>query len=134
MIVFGYMIDDTRSDKKLKQIINELFIRGRKLNIYLVLMTQSYFAIPNNNRPVLNTIFLWNFQINNNFSLSHSLDIDYEFSENKCTAELYSALINEQIILYVSKKSFRKYTKTNTTIHYQLEKLINRNLLQMEKY
>ena len=61
LIVFGYMIDDTRSDKKLKQIINELFIRGRKLNISLVLMTQSYFTIPNNNRPDSEHYFLVEF-------------------------------------------------------------------------
>ena len=61
LIVFGYMIDDTRSDKKLKQIINELVIRGRKLNISLVLMTQSYFAIPNDNRSDSEQYFLVEF-------------------------------------------------------------------------
>ena len=32
--------------KKLKSIITELFIRGRKLNISLVFITQSYFKVP----------------------------------------------------------------------------------------
>ena len=31
------------SDKKLNRIVTELFMRGRKLNIFLVFMTQSYF-------------------------------------------------------------------------------------------
>ena len=31
------------SDKKLNPIVTELFMRGRKLNIFLVFMTQSYF-------------------------------------------------------------------------------------------
>ena len=32
--------------KKLKSIVTELLIRGRKLKIYLGFSTQSYFAIP----------------------------------------------------------------------------------------
>ena len=38
------------SNKKLNPIVTELFIRGRKLNIYLVFITQSYFAVPKNIR------------------------------------------------------------------------------------
>ena len=36
MIVFDNMIADMLSNKKLNPIVTELFIRGRKLNIYLV--------------------------------------------------------------------------------------------------
>ena len=43
LIVFDDMIADLINDKKLNSIVNELFIRGRKLNIYLVFITQSYF-------------------------------------------------------------------------------------------
>ena len=32
--------------RKLNPIVTELFIRGRKLNISLVFITQSYFAVP----------------------------------------------------------------------------------------
>ena len=32
-------------NKKLNPIVTELFIKGRKLNISLVLITQSYFAV-----------------------------------------------------------------------------------------
>ena len=39
------MIADMLSNKKLNPIVTELFIRGRKLNIYLVFITQSYFAV-----------------------------------------------------------------------------------------
>ena len=46
MIVFDDMIADTLSNKKLNQILTELFIRGRKLNIFLVFITQFYFAVP----------------------------------------------------------------------------------------
>ena len=32
--------------KKLNPIVTELFIRGRKLNISIVFITQSYFEVP----------------------------------------------------------------------------------------
>ena len=38
------------SNKKLNQIVTELFIRGRKLNISLTFITQSYFVVPKNIR------------------------------------------------------------------------------------
>ena len=40
--------------KKLNPIVTELFIRIRKLNVSLVFITQSYFAVPKNTR--LNSI------------------------------------------------------------------------------
>ena len=35
------------SNKKLSPIVTELFLRGRKLNISLVFILQSYFKVPN---------------------------------------------------------------------------------------
>ena len=46
LFVFDDMISGILSNKKFKPILSELFIRGRKLNISLVLITQSYFAVP----------------------------------------------------------------------------------------
>ena len=40
------MIADMLSNKKLNPIVVELFIKGRKLNISLVFITQSYFPVP----------------------------------------------------------------------------------------
>ena len=37
--------DDMIHNKKLDSIVTELFIRGRKLNISLVFITQSYFIV-----------------------------------------------------------------------------------------
>ena len=45
LIVFDDMIVDMRSNKKLNKRVTELFIRGRKLNISLVFITQSYFKV-----------------------------------------------------------------------------------------
>ena len=46
LIVFNDMVSDMLSNRKLTQIGTELFIRGRKLNISLVSIKQSYLAVP----------------------------------------------------------------------------------------
>ena len=53
LIVFDDMIADTIQNKKLNSKVTELFIRGRKLNISLVFITQSYFKVAKDDR--LNT-------------------------------------------------------------------------------
>ena len=45
LIVFDDMIADLINIKKLNLIVTELFVRGRKLNISLVFITQSYFKL-----------------------------------------------------------------------------------------
>ena len=40
LVVFDDMFADMLSNKKLNPVVNELFIRGRKLNISLVFITQ----------------------------------------------------------------------------------------------
>ena len=42
------MIANMLGNKKTNPIVTKLFIRGRKLNIFLVFITQSYFALPKN--------------------------------------------------------------------------------------
>ena len=46
LIVFDVMIADMINSNKLNPIVTELFIRGRKLNISIVFITQSYFKAP----------------------------------------------------------------------------------------
>ena len=46
MIAFDDVISDMLSNKKLNQIVPELFIGGRKLNISLIFIAQFYFAVP----------------------------------------------------------------------------------------
>ena len=53
LIVFDGMIADMIQNKKLNSIVTELFIRGRKINISLVFIAQSYFKVPKDVR--LNT-------------------------------------------------------------------------------
>ena len=44
LIAFDNMIADMFSNKRLNPIVSNSFIRGKKLNISLILITQSYFA------------------------------------------------------------------------------------------
>ena len=79
-IVFDDMIADMVSNKKLNPIVTELFIRGRKLNISLAFISQSYFAVPKNFR--LNSTHYFIMKIRNKrerrqIAFNHSSDIDF---------------------------------------------------------
>ena len=50
LIVFDDTITDILFIKELNPAVAKLFIRGRKLNVSLVFITQSYFAVPKNIR------------------------------------------------------------------------------------
>ena len=63
LIIFDDMIADIMSNKKFQEIIKELFIRCRKVNIYLVLITQSHFYVPKDVR--LNSTHYFIMKINN---------------------------------------------------------------------
>ena len=81
MIVFDDMIADIMTNKIFQAIIKELFIRCRKLNISLVLITQSYISVPKNVR--LNSTHYLIMKIKNkselqNIAINHSSDIDYK--------------------------------------------------------
>ena len=46
LIVFDDMIADMINNKKLNPVVTESFIRGRKLNVSIVFITQSHFKVP----------------------------------------------------------------------------------------
>ena len=95
------MIADMNNNRKLNSIVTEFFTRGRKLNISLVVITQSYFKVPKDVR--LNTAHVFIMKILNKrelqqIALNHSSDIDYKDFVNiykKCTDEPYSFLVND---------------------------------------
>ena len=79
LIVFDDMIADIINNKKLNSIVTELFIRGRKQNIALVFITQSYFKAPESVR--LNTTHSFILKIPNKrehqqTAINHSSDIN----------------------------------------------------------
>ena len=61
------MIFDTINNEKLNPIVTELFIRDRKLNIFLVFITQSYFKVPKDVR--LNSTHFFIIKIPNKIEL-----------------------------------------------------------------
>ena len=61
--IFDDMIYHVMSDKKAQQILKDLFIRCRKLNISLRFLTQSYFSVPKDVR--LNGTHYIFFKLNN---------------------------------------------------------------------
>ena len=72
------MIANRINNKKLNSIVTELFIRGRKLNISLAFITQSYFKVPKDVR--LNSTHFFIIKIPNKrelqqIALNHSSDI-----------------------------------------------------------
>ena len=50
LIIFDDMIADIMRSEKFKAIVKELFIRCRKLNTFIVFITQSYFRTPEDAR------------------------------------------------------------------------------------
>ena len=114
LIVFDDMIADMINNKKLNPIITELFIRGRKLNISIVFIMQSYFKVPKDVR--LNSTHFFTMKIPNKrelqqIALNHSSDIDFKDFMNihkKCTAEPYSFLINNITLPSDDPLRFRK--------------------------
>ena len=95
LIVFDDMIADMINNKKLNAVEAELFIRGRKLNISIVCMTQCYFKVPKDVR--LNSTHFFIMKIPNKRELqiasNHSANIDFkDFIKiyKKCTARPYS--------------------------------------------
>ena len=58
LIFFNDMIADMIHNKKLNSIVTELFIRGRKLNISFVFITQPYFKVPKDVRLYTTQFFI----------------------------------------------------------------------------
>ena len=90
------MIADMIHNEKLNSIVTELFIRGRKLNLSLVFITQSYFKVPKDVR--LNTRHFFIAKIPNKrelqqIAINHSSGSNTKGFANiyrKCTSEPYS--------------------------------------------
>ena len=114
IIVFDDMIADMINDKKLNSIVTELFIRGRKWNISLVFITQSYFKVPKDVR--LNSTHFFIMKIPNKrelqqIAINHSSDIntkDFANIYRKCTDEPYSFLVNDTTLASDNTLRFRK--------------------------
>ena len=114
LIVFHDMVSDIIKNRKLNLIVTELFIRGRKINISLVFITQLYFKFPKDVR--LNTTHFFISKILNGRELqqieitysSYITTKDFENIYKKCTAEPYSFLVNDTTLSSDNPLKFRK--------------------------
>ena len=91
-----------------------MFIKGRKLNISLVFITQSYFKVPKDVR--LNTTHFFISKISNKRELqqiainrsSDSNTKDFTNIYRECTAEPYSFLVNDTTLASNNPLRLRK--------------------------
>ena len=112
--VLDDMKEDMESNKKLSPIVTELFLRGRKLNISLVFITQSYFKVAKT--ITLNATHYFVMKILNKRDLqqiasNHSSDIDFkDFMKlyKDYTKEPYSFLVNDIALSLENPLRFRK--------------------------
>ena len=119
-IVFDDMIANIISNKKHNQIVTEIFIRERKVNISTVFISKSYFTVPKDVRLISTHFFI--IKIPNKLELQqiafdHSSDIAFNDFMNiykNYIAKLHAFLLNNstlQIILYFLDVIFQKENK-----------------------
>ena len=114
LIVFDDMIADMISNKKLNSIVTKLLIRGRKLNISIVFIMQSYFKVTKDVR--LNTTHFFITKILNKRELqhtaqNHSSDIstkDFINIYREGTAKPSFFLVNDATLASNNPLRFRK--------------------------
>ena len=94
--------------------MTEIYIRGRKVNISSIFISQSYFKVPKDVR--LNTTHFFIMKIPNKrelqqIALNHSSNIDFKVFMKiykKCIAEAYSLLVNDTTLPSDDPLRFRK--------------------------
>ena len=108
------------SNKKLSPKVIELFLRGRKLNISLVFVSQSYFNVPKTIRVNATHCFIMKIpykkelqQIKSN----HSPDIDFkdfmklykDYTKEPCSFLVNDTTLSSDNSLRIRKKRFMKW-------------------------
>ena len=118
LVVFD-MIADMLSNRNLNPVVIELFVRGRKLNISLVFITQTNFAVPKYFR--LNSVLFWQYNkfiigVENIFlgvNLEGRLNFDFHVNTlSKKASKRYHALA--RVCSYINKK---KMTYSHKCVH-----------------
>ena len=90
------MITNMIRNKKNYPVVSELFIRGRKLNILLAVIAQSYLKVPKDVR--LNSTHYFIVKIPNKrelqqIAINHSSDIDFKYF-----MKIYENLLQKSIL------------------------------------
>ena len=86
LIVFNDMIPNTINNEKV--VVTELLIRGRKLNISTIFITQSYFQVPK--------------EVTIQITFNHLSDMEFEDLMNLCKKWLcyYHVWLNGWVFIY----------------------------------
>ena len=100
------MIADMINNKKLNSIITELFIRGRKLNISLVFITQSYFKVPKDIR--LNTTHFFIMKIPNKGELQQIALIIHQLLALKISLRFTKNVLLDHILFWLMMLCFHQ--------------------------
>ena len=114
LIVFDDMIADMEFNKKLSPVFTELFLRGKKLDISFVFISQSYFKVPKT--IILNATHYFIMKIPGKRELqqiasNHSSDIDFkDFMKLYIvyTEKPYLFIVNDATLLSDNPLRFRK--------------------------
>ena len=96
-----------------------MFIRGRKLNISLVFITELYFKVPKDVRLNTSHFFIMKIPIKRELqqiALNYSIDIDFKDfikiykkrTDEKCTDKTYSFFVNDTTLTSDNPLRFRK--------------------------
>ena len=134
LIIFDDMISHVMSDKKFQQVLKDLFIRCRKLNISLCFLIQLYLSVSKDVR--LNCTHYILFKLNSrrelqNIAFNHSADVEYKdfiIIYRYCAREPFNSLT---IDTTKDKKFIKNFNETlqNMTVKDQL-KILDRKIKQ----
>ena len=108
------MMADMINNEKLNSLVTELFIRGKKLNISLLFITQSYFKVVKDVRLNCTQFFIiksLNKRELQQIALNGLLDIafkDFIKIYKKCTAGPYYFSVNDGELASDNPSRFRK--------------------------
>ena len=107
------VLADMEANKKLSSIVTELFLRGRKVNISLVLISQSYFKVTKNIRlnATHSILKILNERELQQIMSNYSSDIDFiHFMKlyKDYTKEPFSFLVNDTYLSSDNPLRFRK--------------------------
>ena len=111
LMIFDNMIADIMTNKKFQAVTKQLFIRCRKLNIFI---TQSYFSVPKDVR--LNSTHYLIMKINNRknlqkIAINHCANIgckDFRRIYRECSKELFNFMTTDTTLPANNPLKFRK--------------------------
>ena len=98
--IWSYLIENILDNEKLQPIRAELFVRTRRLNIFLIFITQPFFTLPKNIDSDFTQYFIIEISNKQEFQQiapNHSSSINLKYFMKvyqKCTAKPYSFLVN----------------------------------------